>query len=50
MSEKQFNKAVEILVNAMDELGKTATPAHCEAMAKVADALAHLVDAVKVLR
>ena len=43
MNEKEYRKVIEALVKVVERLSKTsATPAHCEAMAKVADALVEL--------
>ena len=42
MNKEQYERAINVLLSAMEELGKTATPAHCEAMEKVAEALVKL--------
>lgn len=43
MNKEQYERAINVLLNAMEELGKiAATPAHFEAMAKVAEALTEL--------
>ena len=43
MNREQYERAINVLLNAMEELGKiSATPAHFEAMAKVAEALTAL--------
>lgn len=42
MNKEQYERAIATLLSAMEALGKTATPAHCEAMAKVAAALTEL--------
>ena len=42
MNREQYERAITVLLSALEELGKVATPAHCEAMAKVAEALTEL--------
>ena len=42
MNREQYERAIAALLSALEELGKTPTPAHCEAMARVAEALTEL--------
>ena len=42
MNREQYERAIAALLSALEDLGKTPTPAHCEAMARVAEALTEL--------
>ena len=42
MNREQYERAISALLSAIEQLEKTATPEHCEAMAKVAEALVKL--------